>query len=49
VGVPITAASLTPLTVNETILLVPSTLVTVKLSTWVWPLPSDWVALFATL
>jgi hypothetical protein len=48
VGVPIMVVSLTPWTVKSMVFVVPSALVTVKLSTCVWPLPSDWVAAFAT-
>jgi hypothetical protein len=49
VGVPMTAVSLTPLMVKLTTLVVPSMLVTVKVSTWALPAPSDWVAAFDTV
>ncbi|MGY4330827.1 hypothetical protein ACVWWG_005244 [Bradyrhizobium sp. LB7.2] len=43
-----TAASLVPWTSNDTVLGVPSSEWTVKVSMWVWPAPSDWVAVLAT-
>jgi hypothetical protein len=49
VGVPMMAASLTPLIVKDTTFVVPSALAIVKVSTLVLPAPSDWVAALATV
>jgi hypothetical protein len=49
VGVPMTAASLTPSIVNDTTLVVPSMLETVNVSTLVLPAPSDCVAALETV
>ena len=48
VGVPMTAASSTPLIVKLMTLVVPSTLAMVKVSTLVSPSPRDWAAAFET-
>ncbi|MGY4330826.1 hypothetical protein ACVWWG_005243 [Bradyrhizobium sp. LB7.2] len=47
-GSPMTAASLAPLIVKETTLVVPSTDLMAKVSTLVSPSPRYWTALFAT-
>ena len=49
VGAPITAASLLPLMVKLTVLLVPSALLTVKVSVLVSPAPRYCTALLATV